>query len=166
MLCWRFKVLISPWRIFAGGGEVRDVHPSRPKFLDFHAVFGISATPSGVGSPPPGNPGSATDSPSELQRMFNCISCTVSSYLLVLQTVKSNKLYNNLFEFFGGSLEVTLVVDWLFLPQNFGPVVETYEGLLRLCEWTFGGDCTSRWWGHISTICHHQSFFCLWWWGP
>ena len=65
-------------------------------------------------------------------------------------------------------VRVTLVVDWLFLPQNFGPVVGTYEGLLPLCEcsgvvivlaggggtsrlygitelvWTF---CTDRWWG-------------------
>ena len=56
-------------------------------------------------------------------------------------------------------VRVTLVVDWLFLPQNFGPMVGTYEGLLWLCEWTLDGDCTSRWWGHISTICHHQSFF-------
>ena len=23
------------------------------------------------------------------------------------------------------------MVDWLFLPQNFGPVVGTYEGLLH-----------------------------------
>ena len=56
-------------------------------------------------------------------------------------------------------VRVTLVVDWLFLPQNFWPVVGTYEGLLRLCEWTLGGDYTSRWWGHISTTCHHRSVF-------
>ena len=55
-------------------------------------------------------------------------------------------------------VRVTLVVDWLFLPHNFGPMVGTYKGLLVLCEWTLGEDCTSRWWGHISTICHHQSF--------
>ena len=36
-------------------------------------------------------------------------------------------------------VRVTLVVDWLFLPQNFGPVVGTYEGLLPFCECTWGG---------------------------
>ena len=41
---------------------------------------------------------------------------------------------------------------------DFGPVVGTYKGLLRLCEWTLGGDFTSRWWGHISRICHNGSF--------
>ena len=30
------------------------------------------------------------------------------------------------------------MVDWLFLPQNFGPMVGTYEGLLQLCECTLG----------------------------
>ena len=63
-------------------------------------------------------------------------------------------------------VRVTLVVDWWVLPQNFGPVVGTYEGLLRLCEWTFGGDSSSRWWGQTSTICHHQTFIRQWWWGP
>ena len=42
-----------------------------------------------------------------------------------------------------------------FCPKIFWPMVGTYKGLLRLCEWTLGGDCTSRWWGHINTICHH-----------
>ena len=56
---------------------------------------------------------------------------------------------------------VTLVVDWLFLTQNFGPVLGTYEGFLQLCECRLGGDCTSRWWGHLSTICGHRSFFSL-----
>ena len=55
-------------------------------------------------------------------------------------------------------VRVTLVVDWWILPQNFGPVVGTYEGLLWLCECTLGGDFTSRWWGHISRICHNGSF--------
>ena len=27
---------------------------------------------------------------------------------------------------------------------DFGPVVGTYKGLLQLCEWTLGGDFTSR----------------------
>ena len=30
-------------------------------------------------------------------------------------------------------IRVTLVVDWWVLPQNFGPMVGTYEGLLWLC---------------------------------
>ena len=36
----------------------------------------------------------------------------------------------------GGSwllVRVTLVVDWLFLPRNFGVVVGAYEGLLPFC---------------------------------
>ena len=41
---------------------------------------------------------------------------------------------------------------------DFGPVVGTYKGLLRLCEWTLGGDFTSRWRGNISRICHNGSF--------
>ena len=62
-------------------------------------------------------------------------------------------------DMFGCSLESPLLVDWLFLPQNFGPMVGTYEGLLWLCECRWGGDCTSRWWGHLTTICGHQSIF-------
>ena len=56
-------------------------------------------------------------------------------------------------------VRVTLVVDWLFLPQNFGPVVGTYEGLLRLCECTLGGGSICRWWGHLTTISGNRSFF-------
>ena len=41
---------------------------------------------------------------------------------------------------------------------DFGPMVGTYKGLLWLCEWTLGGDFTSRWWGHISRICHNGSW--------
>ena len=37
------------------------------------------------------------------------------------------------------------MVDWLFLPQNFGPEVGTYEGLLQLCECTLGGGSIFRW---------------------
>ena len=54
-------------------------------------------------------------------------------------------------------VRVTLVVDWLFLPQNFGPVVGTYEGLLRLCECKWGGDSTCRWWGHLNTTCYNRT---------
>ena len=36
--------------------------------------------------------------------------------------------------YFWWLVRVTLVVDWLFLPQNFGPVVGTYEDLLQLCD--------------------------------
>ena len=49
-------------------------------------------------------------------------------------------------------VRVTLMVDWLFLPQNFGPVVGTYEGLLQLCECTSAGGSFCKWWGHLSTI--------------
>ena len=63
-------------------------------------------------------------------------------------------------------VRVTLVVDWLFLPQNFGPVVGTYEGLLQLCECTLGGGSIFRWWGHLTTISGNRSFFCRRWWGP
>ena len=34
------------------------------------------------------------------------------------------------------------MVDWQFLPQNFGQVVGTYEGLLQLSECTWGDDST------------------------
>ena len=57
-------------------------------------------------------------------------------------------------------VRVTLVVDWLFLPQNFGPVVGTYEGLLRICECTLGGGSIFRWWGHLTTIRGNRTFSC------
>ena len=63
-------------------------------------------------------------------------------------------------------VRVTLVVDWLFLPQNFGPVVGTYEGLLQLCECIWDGGSICRWWGHLTTIGGNRSFFCHRWWGP
>ena len=47
------------------------------------------------------------------------------------------------------------MVDWRFLPQIFGQVVGTYEGLLLLCECRCGRDCTFRWWGHLNTTCHN-----------
>ena len=50
------------------------------------------------------------------------------------------------------------MVDWLFLPQNFGPVVGTYEGLSQLCECTLGGGSIFRWWGHLSTIGGNRTF--------
>ena len=63
-------------------------------------------------------------------------------------------------------VRVTLVVDWLFLPQNFGPVVGTYEGLLQLSECTWGGGSICRWWGHLTSIWCHRTFFRHRWWGP
>ena len=51
-----------------------------------------------------------------------------------------------------------LGASWELERADFGPVVGTYKGFLRLCEWTLGGDFTSRWWGHISRICHNGSF--------
>ena len=63
--------------------------------------------------------------------------------------------HSELFVFFRNwwLVRVTLVVDWLFLPQNFGPMVGTYEGLLRLCECTLGGGSIFRWWEHLTTTC-------------
>ena len=58
------------------------------------------------------------------------------------------------------------MVGLLFLPQNFGQVVGTYEGLLRLCECTLGGGSIFRWWGHLTTICTNRTFSCRRWWGP
>ena len=50
------------------------------------------------------------------------------------------------------SLFYTLVVDWRFLPRNFGLVVETYVGLLPFCECTWdGGSMLSRW-GYLNTF--------------
>ena len=63
-------------------------------------------------------------------------------------------------------VRVTLVVDWWLLPQNFGPVVGTYEGLLQLCEWTLGGDSSSRWWGKTYTVSDHRTFYRHRWWRP
>ena len=40
------------------------------------------------------------------------------------------------------------MVDWLFLPPNFGPVVGTYKDLLWRCECTLGDGSIFRWWGH------------------
>ena len=37
--------------------------------------------------------------------------------------------------------------DLRVLPQNFGPMVGTYEGLLLLCECRWGGDHICMWWG-------------------
>ena len=63
-------------------------------------------------------------------------------------------------------VRVTLVVDWRFLPQNFGPVVGTYEGILPLWECRCGGDCCCKWWGHLTTLCDNQTFCAPRWWGP
>ena len=71
-----------------------------------------------------------------------------------------------LFAPFWWLVRVTLVVDWLFLPQNFGPVVGTYEGLLPFCECTWGGGSMFRWWGHLTTIRGNRTFCTHRWWGP
>ena len=52
-----------------------------------------------------------------------------------------------------GLVRVILVVGLVFLPQNFGPLVGTYEGFLLFCECRWDGDSTWRWWGHLSTSC-------------
>ena len=65
-------------------------------------------------------------------------------------------------------VRVTLVVDRQFLPQNFGLVLGTYEGLLLFCECTWGGGSIFRWWGHLNTFCLNRTFwpFCTErWWG-
>ena len=51
------------------------------------------------------------------------------------------------------------MVGWLFLAQNFGPVLGTYKGLLWLCECTWDGGSICRWWGHLTTIGGNRSFF-------
>ena len=56
-------------------------------------------------------------------------------------------------------VRVTLVVGLVFLPQNFGPVVWTYKGVLLFCECIWGGDSTWRWWGHLNTTC--RNWTCL-----
>ena len=56
-------------------------------------------------------------------------------------------------------VRVALVVDWRFLPQNFGQVVGTYEGILPFCECTWGGGSICRWWGHLNTKCHNWIFW-------
>ena len=63
-------------------------------------------------------------------------------------------------------VRVTLVVDWLFLPWNFGAVVGTYAGLLLFCECTWGGGSMLRWWGHLYSLCLKQTFCAHRWWGP
>ena len=47
---------------------------------------------------------------------------------------------------------VTLVAGLVFLPQNFGMVMITYEGLFPFCKCTWGGASIYRWWGHLTTI--------------
>ena len=42
--------------------------------------------------------------------------------------------------------------------QNFGDMVETYEGHLLLSEGRWGGDSSWRWWGHLTTILCNRTF--------
>ena len=45
------------------------------------------------------------------------------------------------------------MVGLVFLPQNFGPLVELTNGLkLLFCERTWGAGSISRWWGQLNTI--------------
>ena len=50
-------------------------------------------------------------------------------------------------------VRVTFVVGLVFLPQNFGPMVGTYDWLLLFCECRWGGESMWRWWGHLHTTC-------------
>ena len=62
-------------------------------------------------------------------------------------------------------VRVILVFGLVFLPQNFGLVVGSYEGLLLFCKCTWGGSIWG-WWGHPITICGKQTFSAHRWWGP
>ena len=57
-------------------------------------------------------------------------------------------------------VRVTLVVGLVFLPQNFGPMVGSYEWLLQFCECTWGAVSIFRWLRHLTTICCNWTF--LW----
>ena len=46
----------------------------------------------------------------------------------------------------------------VFLPQNVGLLVGTYNGLLPFCECTWGAVSISMWWGHLTTVCDNQTF--------
>ena len=57
----------------------------------------------------------------------------------------------------------TLVVGLVFLPQNFWPMVGTYECHLLFCEHRWGGESTCRWWGHLNTtLCNQSCLNFLW----
>ena len=45
-----------------------------------------------------------------------------------------------------------LLVGLVFLPQNFGPVMGTYECFFPYCECIWGGGSICRWWGNLTTI--------------
>ena len=64
------------------------------------------------------------------------------------------------------SIEIPLLAPICSPSPKFWTCGGVYKALLLLCEWRLGGHCTSRWWGYISTICDHQSFFCHRWWVP
>ena len=49
------------------------------------------------------------------------------------------------------------MVDFGFLPENFGNVVRTFKCHLLLCECRWGGGSTWRWWGHLNTTGCNQT---------
>ena len=61
------------------------------------------------------------------------------------------------------SIEIPLLAPMCSPSPKFWACGGVYKALLLLCELRLGGHCTSRWWGDISTICDHQSFFCDRW---
>ena len=55
-------------------------------------------------------------------------------------------------------VRVTLMVDLVFLPQNFGLVVGTYQCHLQLCQCRWGGTCICWWWGHLNTTLCNRTY--------
>ena len=82
-------------RIDGSKGGTRDTRPSRSNFFHFHAVLAkispnnrSSAQTQGLASPPPGNPGSATDMAIIAQNLgFNCVGKEAEIEQLLVYTM-------------------------------------------------------------------------------
>ena len=92
--------------------------------------------------------------------LFNKCLLEIAKNTLVNGPVSTQKKHKKTMYFvtYWWLVRVTLVVDWLFLPRNFGLVVGTYKFLLPFCECTYGGGSICRWWGHLNTTSHNQTF--------
>ena len=91
--------------------------------------------------------------------------CWVRILFLWIKLWKKSSFLDMLYIFhFWWLVRVTLVVGLVFLPQNFGLVVGTYEGCSLFCKCRWGGDSTWRWWGHLNTTCSNWTClnFLLW----